>query len=490
MTNTIEATMFKERNLTMLMDFYELTMSNSYFCRGLGNKKVVFDLFYRKNPDNGGYVVCAGLESLIQYLMNMHFTDGDIEYLASKKIFNKSFLDYLRNFKFTGTIDAVPEGTIVYPNTPLVRVTGNVIEASLIETMALICINHQSLIATKASRICRDRIVMEFGSRRAQGTDGAIWGARACYIGGAVGTACALADEMFGVPALGTMAHSYVTFFPNEYEAFKAYAEDYPDACTLLIDTYDVINSGVKNAIRVQKEVLDPMGKKMKGVRLDSGDLAYLSKKVRKELDAAGMDYCNVVVSNSIDEFTLKSLEEQGAKINSYGVGERMIVSKSDPVFGGVYKLVAVNDNDDGVTMTPRIKISETVEKITNPGNKMLWRLISKDDNRAICDVLTFNEEKIDDTKDYICVDPNKPWKEIVVKNFIAKPLLETYIKDGELVHEMPTLKEIRNYTLDKLKNEVWETEQRLCNPHIHYVNMSKKLYDCKIKMLEEEKNN
>lgn len=474
----------KERNLTMLMDFYELTMSNSYFKRGLTNTKVVFDLFYRKNPDNGGYVVCTGLEQMIEYLLDMKFTSADIKYLRSKNIFDEDFLSYLSTFKFKGTIDAVPEGTIVYPNTPLVRVTGNIIEASLIETMALLCINHQSLIATKASRICRDKIVMEFGSRRAHGADAAILGARAAYIGGAVGTACAMADIKFGIPAIGTMAHSYVTFFPNEYTAFKNYAEDYPDNCTLLVDTYDVIESGIPNAIKVQKEILDPMGKKMKGVRLDSGDLAYLSKKVRKMLDDAGMDYCHIVVSNSIDEFLMKSLDEQDAKIDSYGVGERLITSKSEPVFGGVYKLVAVEDKN-GI-FQPRIKISENIEKITNPAKKMLWRLYSKEDGHSICDVLTLDTEIIDSNVPYECIDPNKPWKKIIIKNFVAKKMLVNYIKNGKSTQILPSINEIRDYVAQQLTYEVWETEQRFYNPHIHYVNMSKSLYELKLSMLDK----
>ena len=361
------------RNLTMLMDYYELTMANGYFVNGFKDKIACFDMFYRRNPDNGGFVVSAGLEQLMEYIENMHFTDEDIAYLKGKGEFSEEFLAYLADFKFTGNIDAVPEGTICYPNTPIVTVTAPVIEAQLIETMLLLTVNFQSLIATKASRICRaakdaGQIVMEFGARRAHGSDAAILGARAAYIGGADATATVIADEMYGIPAIGTMAHSWIQFFDTEYEAFKAYAEVYPDNCTLLIDTYDILKSGVVNAIKVAKDVLIPMGKRLKGVRIDSGDLAYFSKKLRKILDAEGMSDCKIVVSNSIDEYLIKSLQKQGAKIDSYGVGERMITSKSDPVFGGVYKLAAVQ-NDKG-EFVPKIKISENVEKITNPGGK------------------------------------------------------------------------------------------------------------------------
>ncbi len=332
------------RNLTMLMDYYELTMANGYFVTGNKDKVAVFDMFYRTNPDEGGFVISAGLEMLIDYVQGLKFTDDDIEYLRGRNMFDEGFLDYLKNFKFTGTIEAVPEGTIVYPNIPIVTVTAPIIEAQLVETMLLICINFQSLIATKANRIARaagDAVVMEFGARRAQGPDAAVWGTRACFIGGVNTTATVMADQQFGVTAVGTMAHSWIEFFPSEYEAFKNYAEIYPDNSVLLIDTYDILESGLPNAIKVAHEVLEPMGKRLKGVRIDSGDLAYFSKKIRRQLDEEGLTDCQVVVSNSVDEYLIDSLNKQGAKINSYGVGERMITSKSDPVFGGVYKLVA-----------------------------------------------------------------------------------------------------------------------------------------------------
>ncbi len=477
------------RNLTMLMDYYELTMSNGYFMKGFKDKIVVFDMFYRKNPENGGFVVSAGLEQLIDYIENMHFTEDDIEYLRGKGEFSEEFLRYLSDFKFTGTIEAIPEGTICYPNTPLVTVTAPVIEAQLIETMLLLTINFQSLVATKASRICRaagdaGSVVMEFGARRAHGADAAVLGARAAYIGGAAATATAIADEQFGVPAIGTMAHSWIQFFDTEYEAFKAYAEVYPDNCTLLIDTYDILKSGAVNAIKVAKEVLAPLGKRLKGVRIDSGDLAYFSKKLRRMLDAEGMEDCKIVVSNSVDEYLIRSLQKQGAKIDSYGVGERMITSKSDPVFGGVYKLTAVM-NDAG-EFVPKIKISENIEKITNPGKKKLWRVYSRETGYGLADLLTMYDEEVDDSKPFAYVDPIKPWKKMQFENADIRELQKVIFQDGKLVYDKPELEDIRQYVQEQLKGQVWEEEQRYENPHIHYVDLSRKLYDVKERMLEE----
>lgn len=478
------------RNLTMLMDYYELTMANGYFVNGFKDKIACFDMFYRRNPDNGGFVVSAGLEQLMEYIENMHFTDEDIAYLKGKGEFSEEFLAYLADFKFTGNIDAVPEGTICYPNTPIVTVTAPVIEAQLIETMLLLTVNFQSLIATKASRICRaakdaGQIVMEFGARRAHGSDAAILGARAAYIGGADATATVIADEMYGIPAIGTMAHSWIQFFDTEYEAFKAYAEVYPDNCTLLIDTYDILKSGVVNAIKVAKDVLIPMGKRLKGVRIDSGDLAYFSKKLRKILDAEGMSDCKIVVSNSIDEYLIKSLQKQGAKIDSYGVGERMITSKSDPVFGGVYKLAAVQ-NDKG-EFVPKIKISENVEKITNPGRKKLWRIYSRETGYGLADLLTLYDEEVDVSKPYPYVDPVKPWKKMKFEDVDVKELQVPIFKNGKLVYDKPSLKEIKDYVSYQLDKQVWEEEQRYENPHTHYVDLSKKLYEVKESMLARE---
>lgn len=479
-----------ERNLTMLMDYYELTMANGYFVKGFKDQYVVFDMFYRNNPDQGGFVVCAGLEQLIEYIENMHFTKADIAFLRSRKQFDEGFLEYLENFKFRGTIEAVPEGTIVYPYTPLVKVTAPVVDAQMIETMLLLTINFQSLIATKACRICRaagDALVMEFGARRAHGADAAVLGARAAYIGGAGATATVLTDELYGVKAVGTMAHSWVQFFENEYEAFKAYAEIYPDSCTLLIDTYDILHSGAVNAIRVAKEVLEPMGKRLKGVRIDSGDLAYFSKKLRKMLDASGLTDCQIVVSNSVDEYLIQSLNEQGAKIDSYGVGERLITSKSDPVFGGVYKLAAVQRKDG--TYEPKIKISENVEKITNPGKKTLWRIFSKETGYGYADLITFEDEVIDGETPFEFVDPVKPWKQLCFENVNVKKLHETIFEDGRLVYEKPALADIRAYVREQLEYTVYEEEQRFHNPHRHYVDLSRKLYEKRKEMLNGRKD-
>lgn len=479
--------MIKERNLTMLMDFYELTMANGYYVKGLKDKRVVFDMFYRRNPDNGGFVIFAGLEQLVEYINNLHFSEGDIEYLRSRKMFDEGFLEYLRDFKFRGTIESVREGCIVYPNTPLITVTAPLIDAQLIETMLLLIINHQSLIATKASRVVRaagDAVVMEFGARRAHGADAAIYGARACYIGGASATATTMADTMFGIKAVGTMAHSWVMYFENEFEAFKAYAEIYPDDCTLLIDTYDILDSGVVNAIRVAKEVLEPMGKRLKGVRLDSGDLVYFSKKVRQKLNAAGLHDCQIVVSNSIDEHLIHSFHRQGAAIDSYGVGERMITSKSAPVFGGVYKLAAIESADG--TFIPKIKISENVEKITNPGKKSLWRIYDLNDGAGIADLITLADEEVDSSKAYSFVDPVKPWKKRKFENFRAEKLQALIFDNGEQVYQLPSLEEIREFVKKQLKETVWAEEQRYENPHIHYVDLSKKLYQLKEELLEK----
>ena len=472
------------RNLTTLMDFYELTMANGYYELGLKDDRVVFDLFYRNNPENGGFVICAGLEQAVEYLMNFHFTDDDIEYLRSKKIFKEDFLDYLRTAKFTGNVYAVEEGTIVYPNTPLMTIEANLCEAQLVETMLLLCINHQSLIATKANRIVRaakGRVIMEFGARRAQGADAAIYGTRACYIGGVNSTATVLADQMFKVPAVGTMAHSWVQYFDSEYEAFLAYAKIYPQNCLLLVDTYDVIESGIPNAIRVAKEYLEPNGYRLAGIRIDSGDLAYLSKKVRKMLDKADLKDCKIVVSNSIDEYLLESLFEQDAKIDSFGVGERMITSKSEPVFGGVYKIVAVNKN--GV-YEPRIKVSENIEKITNPCFKKLYRVYDES-GMGMFDFLALHDEKVD-IETLELVDEKKPWKKIDInKNWTIKELQKTIIKDGKLVYDLPSLEEIRNKTFSNL-DKVWEEEKRFSYPHKHYVDLNKKLYEIKCKLLYE----
>ncbi|MEG2685399.1 MAG: nicotinate phosphoribosyltransferase [Erysipelotrichaceae bacterium] len=476
-----------ERNLTMLMDFYELTMSNGYFKEGFKDKVVVFDMFYRANPDHGGYAIVAGLEQLIDYIENMHFDKDDIAYLNSKNIFYKDFIEYLANFKFRGDIFAIPEGTPVFPNEPLVTIKAPIIEAQLIETMLLLTINHQSLIATKASRIIRaasGRVVMEFGSRRAQGFDAATYGARAAYIGGVPFTANVTADKLFSVPAIGTMAHSWIQLFDTEYEAFKVYATNYPDDCTLLIDTYNVMKSGLINAIKVANEVLIPMGKRLKGIRLDSGDLAYLSKKVRKSLDEANLQDCKICVSNSLDEYLIKSLLEQGAKIDSFGIGERLITAKSDPVFGGVYKLAAVEKNN---IMEPRIKVSENDEKITNPGYKKLYRIYDNNSGLAIADYITLADEVIDPKQPLLLFNPRSIWKQTLVENYTIRELQEPIYIKGKLVYKTIALKDIQSYAKQQLETLYPET-LRFENPHQHFVDLSKKLYDLKIKMINDKR--
>ncbi len=470
---------FGDRKLSMLMDFYELTMANGYFVNGMKDDIVYFDMFFRKNPDGAGFSIVAGLEQVIQYIKELKFNDHDIEYLRSKNMFKEEFLQYLKNFKFSGDIYAIPEGTPVFPNEPLITVRAKSIDAQLIETMLLLTINHQSLIATKANRVVRaakGRPIMEFGARRSQGYDGAIYGARAAYIGGVVGTATTLADEAFGVPALGTMAHSWVQMYESEYEAFKVYAENYPDSCTLLIDTYNVIKSGIPNAIRISKEILEPMGKRLKGVRIDSGDIAYLSKKCRKMLNEASLHDCAIVASNSLDEFIITDLLDQGAKIDSFGVGERLITAKSEPVFGCVYKLAAIEKNGE---IIPKIKISENEEKITNPGYKKVWRLYDKKADNPIADVVAMHNEVIDDTKPYTIFDEIHVWKKKKVTRFYAKNLQVPVFIGGECVYESPSLNEIRDYCKKEVDN-LWNEVKRFTNPHTYYVDLSSDLWICK----------
>ena len=476
-----------KRNLSMLMDYYELTMANGYFNEGLKDNWVVFDLFYRKNPDNGGFVIAAGLQQAVEYLLNIKFNDEDIAFLREKRIFSEEFLNYLANFKFSGNVYAVEEGTIVYPDIPLMTIEAPLVEAQIIETMLLLTINHQSLIATKANRIVRaakGRSVMEFGARRAQSYDGAILGSRACYIGGVDSTATLIADQLFGVKAVGTMAHSWVQYFDNEYQAFLTYARQYPTSCTLLVDTYDVLTSGIPNAIKVHNEYLKPKGEKLLGIRLDSGDLAYLSKKGRKMLDEAGLIDTKIVVSNSLDEYTIQSLLEQGAKIDSFGVGERMITSKSEPVFGGVYKIVAIKENDKYI---PKIKISENIEKITNPCFKKAYRVYNEK-GIGLFDFLALHDEKIDiSTTKFI--DEKMPWKKIETNpQWTVKELQVKIIENGKLIYDLPTLKEIRNKVIENLKT-VSEEEKRFKNPHHHYVDLTLALYAKKCELLYSEEH-
>ena len=481
----------ESRNISMIMDFYELTMSNGYFSDNTidHNQRVAFDVFYRNNPDNGGFAIFAGLQQIVDYILNMHFEKEDIEYLRSLNVFNSAFLDYLANFHFTGDIYAFKEGTIMYPNEPIITVVAPLIDAQLIETEILLQINHQSLIATKANRIVRaakGRSISDFGARRAHNNDSALYGARACYIAGVDSTATILAGQKFSIPISGTMAHSYVMYYQDEFTAFKKYALTYPDNIVLLIDTYDVIKSGIVNTIRLQKEVLDPIGKKVKAVRLDSGDLAYLSKKIRKMLDEAGMNYCKIIASNSLDEYTITSLLNQDAQIDFFGVGERMITAKSDPVFGAVYKISAVEEN--GI-FQPRIKISENVEKITNPCLKQVYRIFDED-KKAIADLLALKDEKVDLSKKYRYISADKPWKERYYENYTAEEMLLPVIKNGKLVSKLPSLTEIRDYVSYQLEHLIWKEEQRFENPHKHYMDMSVNLYNTKMELLHQKRGN
>ena len=475
----------KSVNLTMLVDFYELTMAHGYFENGMEDQIAYFDMFFRRVPDEGGFAIMAGLEQLIEYLKHLEFTDEDIEYLRSIQLFSEGFLTYLKNFKFACDIYAIPEGTPIFPNEPILTVRGPIIQAQFIETMILLSINHQSLIATKSNRIVRaanGRPVLELGARRAQGADGAILGARAAYIGGCKGTACTISDRDFNVPALGTMAHSWVQTFDSEYEAFKKYAELYPENCTLLVDTYNTLKSGVPNAIKVFKEILIPKGYKPGAIRIDSGDAAYLSKKARKLLDEAGLHETKIVISNSLDEYIIKDLLIQNAPIDSFGVGERLITSKTEPVFGGVYKIVAVEKEGQ---MIPKIKISNNIEKITNPGSKQVYRLYDRDTKKAIADVITLAHEKIDDTKPYTIFDPEHTWKRKEITNFIARPLLAPIFLNGEFVYTSPTLEEIVTYSKEQIEM-LWEEVLRFEKPHRYYVDLSKELWTLKTELLEK----
>lgn len=476
--------MLQNENYTLLCDFYELTMSNGYFKLGRGKEMTYFDVFFRSVPDGAGYAIFAGLEQFIEYIKNLHFTEEDIAMLRAKGQFDEEFLEFLRTFRFTGDIYAMKEGTPIFPGEPIVTVRAPAIEAQLIETFALLTLNHQSLIATKASRIVRaadGRPVAEFGSRRAQGTAGAILGARASYIGGCAGTACTLAERDYGIPATGTMAHSWVQMFEDEYTAFRTYCELYPDNVTLLIDTYDVIGSGVPNAIRAIKEVLLPRGCTKYAVRLDSGDLAYLTKKIRKMLDEAGLPDCRITATNSLDENIIKTLLSQGAKIDAFGVGERLICSASNPVFGGVYKLVAI-ENDDG-TIRPKIKISENVEKITNPGYKKPYRVFDKETGMMIADYIALADEVLDENEPLLLFDPVNTWKHKTVENYRLECLHVPVFLGGKCVYESPNVHEIRDYCREQLAL-LWDEVKRFDNPHRYYVDLSDNLWTLKQEML------
>ena len=475
----------KQMNLTMLCDYYELTMTNGYYTCGMQNRITYFDIFFRSVPDGGGFAIAAGLEQAIHYIQQLHFDEDDIAYLRGRKMFSEGFLESLRNYRFTGDIWAVPEGTPIFPNEPIMTVRAPAIEAQIIETFLLLTLNHQSLIATKANRVTRaaqGRTVLEFGSRRAQGSDAAVLGARAAYIGGCKGTACTLTDELYGVPAGGTMAHSWVQMFDSEYEAFKAYCEIYPDNPTLLVDTYNVLKSGVPNAIRVFNEVLKPRGLTKCGVRLDSGDMTYLTKKTRKMLDEAGWESCKISCSNALDEYLIQDLLNQGAQIDLFGVGERLITARSEPVFGCVYKLAAVEDESGNII--PKIKVSENVGKITNPHFKKVYRFYGNDTGKAIADYICLHDEVVDDSRDLEIFDPQATWKRKNIYNFTAKELLVPIFKNGELVYNMPSLPEIQKYCAEQV-DTLWDEVQRFDNPHTYYVDLSQKLWDIKYALLK-----
>lgn len=467
----------QKTNLTMLTDFYEITMANGYFTNGFQDKIVYFDMFFRRVPDNGGYAIMAGVQQVVDYLENLEFSSADIQYLRDCKLFNDEFVQYLEKFKFSCDVWAVPEGTPIFPGEPIVSVRGPVIQAQFIETMILLSINHQSLIATKANRIVRaaqGRAVMEFGSRRAQGPDGAILGARAAYIGGCCGTACTICDRDFGVPALGTMAHSWVQLFDSELEAFRAYAREYPGQCTLLVDTFNVLKSGLPNAIKVFQEEVVPRGYRPAGIRIDSGDITYLSRKARKMLDDAGFEDCKICASNSLDEYIIRDMLMQGACVDSFGVGERLITSSSEPVFGGVYKLSAVEEPDG--TIIPKIKISENVAKITTPCFKKLWRLFDRESGKALADVLTTHDEIIDDSQPYEIFDPDHVWKRKTLSNFRAVELHVQLFKNGKSLTKPRDLNEVKQFCMQQV-DTLWDEVKRFENPHQYYVDLSKKLW-------------
>ena len=477
------------RNITMMMDLYELTMANGYFLQEDVDTKVAFDVFYRKNPDGGGFAVFAGLEQIVDYIENMHFGDDDIAYLRSLNLFGEDFLSYLRSFRFRGDVYAFPEGTIMYPNEPVITVVANLVEAQIVETEILAQVNHQSLIATKARRIVRaagGRAVSDFGARRAHNNDAAIYGARASYIGGVNGTATVSAGQYFNIPVGGTMAHSWVMYHKDELLAFRKFAEVYPDNCILLVDTYDVLGSGLPNAIRVFTEMKEQgITSKSYGIRIDSGDLGYLTKESRKMLDAAGFTDAKIVISNSLDEYTITSILKQGGEVDSFGVGERLITSRSEPVFGAVYKLCAVEV--DG-KMEPRIKVSETIEKITNPGLKDVYRVFDES-GHAVADLIAMAGEELDLSKPLPFVDPDIPWKKRSFKGCTLRKLQQQIIRDGRRISAPIETTEIAAYVKKQLAEEIWQEEQRFENPHKHFVDMTVDYYDLKLRMLEESHN-
>lgn len=476
-----------ELNYTMLLDFYELTMANGYFLEGKKNEIVYFDLFYRSNPDQGGFALFAGLERIVKYISDLHFSEEDITFLRSKNVLDEDFLLYLKNFSFSGDIISFQEGSVIFPNEPIVTVKSNIIEAQLIETFLLQTINHQTLIATKAVRIryaAKDKVVIEMGARRAHGIDSSIQGSRAAYIAGINETSNVIVEQLYGVPSGGTMSHSWVQSFDEEYDAFKAYAKHYPKNTVLLVDTYNTLKSGVPNAIRVLKEILFDNVEASYGIRIDSGDLAYLSKKARIMLDDAGLIKCKIIVSNALDEFSIKTLLEQGAPIDIFGIGERLITSKSEPVFGAVYKIVAKEVN--GV-IKPIMKISDNPNKITTPHFKKVYRVMDKN-NGPVADYVTLYNEVIDQTKTLVLFDPNHPWKRKEINNYILKDIRKTIFKDGKLVYKLPELKDIQLFAKENIE-ELWTEMRRFSHPHKYYVDLSQKLWDVKHNLIKELQN-
>lgn len=477
-----------ERNLSLLMDFYELTMANAFFKKNQKDTIAHFDLYFRNAPDDAVFAIAAGLDTAIEYIENLHFNDEEIQFLRNKHIFDEEFLEYLKNFKFSCDIRAIKEGSVVFANEPLMTVRGPFMQALLLETMLLLIINHQSMIATKSNRIVRsakDKTVLEFGSRRAHGPDAANLGARAAYIAGATGSANTFTDYEYGIPASGTMAHSWVQSFDTEIEAFKTYAETYPDSTVLLVDTYDTLHHGVPNAIKCFDEVLKPLGKRPKGIRLDSGDLAYLSKKARIMLDEAGYEDCPIVASSSLDEFKIKDIIDQGGKIDIFGVGERMITAKSNPVFGGVYKLVAVERNGE---LIPRIKVSENIEKITTPGLKQVYRIYDNETKKAKADLITLKDEVINENEPLTIFHPLYTWKRKTINNFYTKPMLVSIYENGKLVYNRPSLEEIREYCKQEV-DSLWEEYKRLDQPQLYKVDLSQNLWNLKHDLLNKAKN-
>ena len=475
-----------EYSLALLCDFYELTMSRGYFETDMRNRIAYFDVFFRRVPDGGGYAIAAGLEQIVRYIEDLSFTESDIEYLRGKGMFSEEFLEYLADFRFTGDIWAVPEGTVIFPGEPILTVRANTIEAQLIETYVLLALNHQSLIATKASRMVRaakGRPISEFGSRRAHGEDAAVYGARAAYIGGCTGTACTLSDKLYDVPAGGTMAHAWVQMFDNEYEAFSTYCRLYPNNPTLLVDTYSVFGSGIPNAIRAIKDVLWPQGLKACAIRIDSGDIAYLSKKARKALDDAGLTDCKIVVSNSLDEYIIGELIAQEACVDAFGVGERLITAKSDSVFGCVYKLAAVEDEAGHIV--PKIKVSENAAKITNPHFKKLFRMYSNETGKAMADLIMLHDETVDQTQPLEIFDPEHTWKRTILENFTAREMLVPVFRNGELVYNLPHIDEVRDHCAREIAT-MWKEVLRFENPHGYYIDLSQRLWDLKTNMISK----